>query len=1233
VPNNNDHSPITAEVPDDGDSQTADTKKWTFIGIREKLILIFLLVKILPMVLLAFIAWRSMVQLGNTLQDASITDSREALVDMAVGNIERISTDTAQKVAEFLYDRDADISFLAKGCARLTPEGNLKAEQIEPFLKDYSDNRTGLVRRRGNWKVAPDGMSWEQTDPYIAPQETGKRSVNKENEDTVDGATFRYRPPYGYGDSRNNFVSVPLYDEIACIDKNGKQIAKYINPESTKKRHPFTKELVSVADPKNTYVKAENYFDELKKLGKDGIYVSDVIGAYVPCRFIGMYTPDFIASKFIDAEIAGLEKDGQDAELLWKLRVLNAELKNEQDKFNSKSPFNTKIRSEIDRRLGKGKIWKIENKGVEQASAVLKELGLAELAEAVANIPFKPEEEAYAGAENPLGIRFEGIVRWAKPILDAKTGEISGWITFALNYDHVLDIIDHITPMSQRYCELSDAFEGNYAFIWDYQCRSIVHPRHHSMYGFNPETGKPETPWLEKTLYDSMIAAGYKREDWQTYVAMLKDYEPWTGDTSSLAFQSRKKKPAPELTKLGLVALDGRYLNNAPQCTGWMDLTRDGGSGSLFIFWSGVYKLQTAAAIPYYTGRYSPEVRGNRLGFGFVAVGTGIDDFIRPANELGDKLAVMVSSSLADASFQLIIVTAVLSVMVVFIAIWMASYLSNRLQRLIRGVAQFRSGRRHFRFQTDRRDEFGQLADAFDDMAESITHSVHSPLVITDKSLNVIYANKYALTVTGQKSLEDIIGQPYSLKSVYPFGSECCPITALRNGSGKAKVFFDERSGKYLQGKANYFRDAHGRITGYIITSNDVTDLSKKQIELEQATIAAEAASRHKSEFLARMSHELRTPMNAILGMNNITQSKIRNIADNADIAELGDYLEQLRQSSNHLLLLLNDILDISKLETGSIQLIDKPLNLFALLKDVEGILRLNGAGKKLHLTVKFAEFTPSYFITDGLRLRQVLNNLLDNAVKFTQEGGSVEFIVDRKDRNNGKALLNFTVRDSGVGIKPEALENIFQPFEQGGQFATYNFSGSGLGLPIAQKVLQLFGSEMFVQSKIGSGSEFHFSLWLQEDENAKQLNVQDVKGLFAGQTALVIDDVFINRMVLVALLKEAGFKTEEAKDGAEGLLRFTNSPEDSIDIIFMDIQMPVMNGYDSAASIRQLDRADAKTVPIVAISANAFQEDIDKSLISGMNSHYAKPIKMDALSSILMQYCKTKKRPDGMQE
>ena len=604
-----------------------ESSRMPIVGVREKLIIIFLLAKVIPLIFLAVIAWQALVGLGNVLRETSVTDSKEALTALAVENIERLSTDTAQKVAEFLYQRDADIDTLVRCCNRfefVCQEG--ERHPAEAFFEDYCGGKTSLIRRRGNWSVAEDGMSWVQTDPYIPPTETKKRSVNKQNEDIVDGASFHYRPPFGFGDSTDRFDAVPLYDEIALIDKEGKQIAKYVSPLSTKKRYSFPKELLDISDPQNTFVKAERYFDELGKLGKDGIYVSDVIGAYTPSRFIGMYTPDYLASRKIDAKILELEggPGGKITDVSWELRILNAELKNEEVKFNSRLDYtNRKVSEEIDRRLGKGKVWPIASKSLQQVSEELDRLGFSELATEVLNVPFNPEEEAFAGAENPLGVRFEGIIRWAKPVPDEQ-GEVKGYVTFALNHDHLLEMIDHITPMAARYTELSDAFNGNYAFIWDYQCRSIVHPRHHSICGYNPETGLPETPWLEKTLYDDMVKAGFKREQWQDYIATLENYVPWTGDENSLAFQSRAKTPAAELTKQGLVGLDGRYLNNAPQCTGWMDLVKDGGSGSFYILWSGLYKLNTAAAIPYYTGQYNPQVRGNRCGFGFVAIGVPI---------------------------------------------------------------------------------------------------------------------------------------------------------------------------------------------------------------------------------------------------------------------------------------------------------------------------------------------------------------------------------------------------------------------------------------------------------------------------------------------------------------------------------------------------------------------------------------------------------------------------------
>jgi len=1223
-----------APSPPYGNPQVAPVRT---LGVREKLIILFLLVKILPLILLSSIAWWALKSLGEGTRSISVLDSREALTETAQKKIERLTTDTAQKIAEFLYQRDTDIALLSQVSGRILTQMPEEPEvYAAQFFADFGSRKTGLIRTHGEWVLGNNGMHWVQADPPQEPEGMGGRSVNPENEMEIDGISFNYRAPRGFGDGLRRFEHVPLYSEIALLDLNGMQIAKYIPPDSGKMRFPFSEELLDVSDPKNTYIRAEHYFDALKRLGKEDIYVSDVIGAYVPTHFIGMYTPDYIASRRIDAKIDALAGEGnpRNAETIWKLRVLNAELKDQEEAFNSRQLGNEEIRAEIDRRLGRNQIWKIENKTREETAEELRTLGFPELADEILDIPFEPEKAAFAGAENPKGVRFEGIIRWAKPVLD-REGEIAGYVTFALNHAHLSAMIDHITPMPERYTELSNAFDGNYAFIWDYLCRSIVHPRHHSIYGFNPETGMPETPWLERTLYDGMIAAGFDRADWQEYIAALEDYIPWSGDPKSPAFQSRSKEPSPELTMAGLVGLDGRYLNTAPQCTGWMNLTEEGGSGSFYILWSGLYKLTTAAAIPYYTGQYSPEVRGNRRGFGFVAVGAGLDDFSRPAQDISDKLEEIVETNIQYTTIHLIWTTVLLSAAVVVIAVWMASYLSSKLQWLIDGITRFRRGHRDFRFIADMRDEFGQLARSFNDMADNIVHSVHTPLVITDLNLNIIYANVHALMVIGGQTLEEVVGKSYKEKTIYTYGSKCCPITALHDGR-KAVVCYLRGFNRYLLGTAHYLTDELGNRRGYIIRSNDVTELALKQIELE-------LANQHQTRFLARMSHELRTPMSAIIGFNEITRSKTEGIQSAEDIQELNDYLARLKSSSFELLNLLNEILEVSNLESGSTVLSEKTVNLTEMLEGIAEKTARDCAQKELTWTTSFDEFTSAHFITDELRLQQVLLNLLSNAVKYTPPSGSVDLIVRQKDRREGKTLIAFTVRDTGCGIPPDQMDSIFRPFEQLQAEGSKFTDGCGLGLPVVRKILSLFGTHIAVQSEVGQGSEFSFELWLKETQKEAPIIPAVVEGVvegiveggrigerFAGQRALVIDDVRLNRLVLVNFLKESGLMTDEAQDGKEGLEMFERSPVNLYDIVFMDIQMPVMDGWESAMAIRALPRQDALTVPIVTVSANAFPEDIEKSRASGINAHYAKPLQREVLLEILETFCEPTYRVGG---
>jgi signal transduction histidine kinase/CheY-like chemotaxis protein/HAMP domain-containing protein len=1078
------------------------------LGMRAKLIIIFLIIKIIPLIILTLIAWRHFVTLGDVLKEIAVSDSSAALNDSATENIERMTTDAAQKVAEFLYSRDDDIRYLAG------------IEPDEDAYRRFAESKTGRTVKQGEWTLAPDGRSWISAETN-APEETGGVSTNEENND-MDG--FRYRPSESFA-----YENVPLFTEITFVDTDGFERYKAVVSD---RMDPQKK---NVSDRMNTYAKAETYFEKLKKLRPGEIYVSDVIGVYVGSNHIGMYTPEIVES-------AAAER-GYDIE-------------------------------------------------------------------------YAPEEQAYAGRENPNGKRFEGIVRWATPV----TGEneaIIGYVTFALNHDHIMEFVDRLTPMNERYTDLPSAFEGNYAFIWDYKCRSICHPRHHSIVGFDPDTGEPQIPWLESAIYDAWQTSGV--EKWTDFIIGVPEFDA----------QSRTKKPAPELTEAGLVGLDGRYLNNAPQCTGWMDLTEDGGSGSFYIMWSGLYKLTTAAAIPYYTGQYAPSDDNghSKRGFGFVAIGAGLEDFTRPAAETETRLGTAIGNRLLDTLMQLIAVTGVIIVLVVFVAIWMASFLTNRIKRLIKGISRFKAGERQFRFNSTTNDEFGTLADSFDDMADNIVSSVNRPLCITDLDLKIIYMNEYGLALNG-KSLSEVVGGSYAENSIYPVGSPFCPIKALEENR-EAETYYLKESGQYVKGVANYFLGKDGERIGYIVVTTDVTEMARGHQKteeqkrlLEQAVYEANKANRHKDEFLARMSHEIRTPMNAIIGVTSILQRRLDEANGVSEQAEIKDSLQQIDASSQHLLGLLNDILDISKLDAGNIELSKDTMELPKLVHTLTGIIKPRCDEKSISLKVSFEDFSPSTFTGDAMRLRQVLANLLGNAVKFTPAHGNIEFYVGRKDRRDGETLVEFAVRDTGIGISEESLPVIFRPFEQGDGGLSREYGGTGLGLTISRRIVQLFGGEITVRSKAGEGSEFGFELWLRETEDLSgEAAVMDAADKFSGRRALLVDDVEINRVIVTSLLDVTGISIDEAADGPEAVRMFAESPENTYDIIFMDVQMPLMDGYEATGAIRGLDRADARTVPIVALTANAFKEDVDKALESGMNAHIAKPVETDKLLEVLFRF------------
>ncbi|MDR0447379.1 MAG: response regulator [Treponema sp.] len=1082
---------------------------------RTKLILIFVIIKVIPLLLLTFIAWGQFRHLVKELENRAgelkskanealanmghiaVEDSVSALDNSAIRELERASTDIAKKIADFLYQRDDDILYAAD----LEPDGAV--------YRHFLNHKKSVLIKQRKWILAPDGNSWiSEEDLSIGAYSP---STNSENE-----TNYRNRPQELWKTEER-----PLYLEMSYLDPAGNEIIKVTTSDQ------MDSQRKNVSDRHNTYIRAETYFAELRNLGPGEIYVSDVIGAYVRSRLIGMYTPK-------NAALRGLD--------------------------------------------------------------------------------FNPREEAYAGMENPVGRRFKGIIRWAAPVV--RNGIKTGYVTLALDHDHIMEFVDHITPMEERYVEMPSAFEGNYAFIWDYQCRSIAHPRHHSIVGFNPETGEPEVPWLEDRIYNDWQESGL------SYVEFIKDVPVFHA-------QSRDKRPSRELTVQGLVGLDGRYLNNAPQCTGWFDLTKEGGSGSFLILWSGIWKPNTAAAIPYYTGSYGK----TRRGFGFVAIGAGMEDFHRPARETEEKIvqiiettnldlsmmaletSSMISTSLVETTGMLWFSAGIMITLVVLAAIWIASVFSSGITDLISGIFRFRAGERHFRFNSQTKNEIGTLADSFDEMADSLVEADRGPLLITNMDLRIIYINDAALALL-ENSLENILEKPYFDISIYPANTEYDPIMALHRGS-ETQVLYNSDSNSYFKGEASYLTDRDGRKIGYIITSNNVSELMEQQKALEKATREANLANEHKGIFLARMSHEIRTPMNVVIGMTGIAKKKL--LAKDVNINEVLDHIGHIENSSQHLLGLLNDILDISKIEAGKIELVMEEMDLMELAQTVAMIIQPRCEEGRIALETCFELPPDMFYLGDALRLRQVLLNLLGNAVKFTPQNGKVTFSISHKEKTNGKALIDFSIRDTGIGIAEDVLANLFSPFEQADNLITRKYGGTGLGLSISRNIVRLFGSDIAVKSKTGEGSEFSFCLELQETwaKITRDVRFEDVSGRLKGKRALLVDDVRINRTLVYNIMESTGIKIDEAVDGAAAVRIFSESPLHSYDIIYMDIQMPVINGYEAAKTIRALNREDAKTVPIVALTALAFKEDIDKSLASGMNFHLAKPLNIDKMMEI----------------
>jgi nitrogen fixation/metabolism regulation signal transduction histidine kinase len=587
--------------------------------IKPKLILLFIIIKLVPLILILFLSLTGIEKLSEIIEEKAqstlmnsmevmkettnlaIQDSTKALDKKSQESLEIITKNISFNVASFLYQRDNDVLFLAN-------MNTLSHDVIQQF---YNENKRDVIIPQ-EFKYDNKTNKWV-IDKQEVTQQTVLKSRLKENE-----KYFTH-----HKDKKYPKISIPTYKEISFIDLQGTEKIKVSS---------INNKLQNISKKQNTYCKSETYFEEVNHLEKGEIYVSDVIGEYVKTNIVGSFT---------------------------------------KDKANK------------------------------------------------AKIEFRPEEHGYAGRENPKGKKFEGIVRFITPRYE--NGTKIGYISMALDHKHIMEFTDYVVPTNESSLNYSDASSGNYAFMWDEKGRNISHPRDYFITGFDTQSGKRVKPWLSQDITDKLKKDGRNWEDF------LKDYP-------TLENQSLSKKPTLSQIKDGKIPLDCRYLNFAPQCDGWMQITEDGGYGSFLIFWSNVWKLTTVATIPYYTGKYGKTKRG----FGFVTMGANLDEFHSATtktkesiqNIVDEKLNLInndshqkdkeISEFIRMLANELTVYTFFMIIIVVLIAIFIANYITSSLEKLIVGTKEFRENNFDYIIDIKSKDEIGILANSFNSMAKSI---------------------------------------------------------------------------------------------------------------------------------------------------------------------------------------------------------------------------------------------------------------------------------------------------------------------------------------------------------------------------------------------------------------------------------------------------------------------------------------------------------------------------------
>ncbi|MDY6397922.1 MAG: ATP-binding protein [Treponema sp.] len=414
-------------------------------------------------------------------------------------------------------------------------------------------------------------------------------------------------------------------------------------------------------------------------------------------------------------------------------------------------------------------------------------------------------------------------------------------------------------------------------------------------------------------------------------------------------------------------------------------------------------------------------------------------------------------------------------------------------------------------------------------------------------------------------------------------------------------------------------------VFGFAVKDAEIRKELKAQKELKAAKEKAEAANATKSEFLARMSHDIRTPINGVIGMAELASKNLNNPE------KIGQCLNKITKAAFHLNLLVNDILDMSHIESNKLEIAHKPMNIYSLADGCLSIIEGQLINRDLKIITDFNDFKYPFLLGDELHLRQALVNILGNAVKFTPDGGKITFRIKELGTGYKTVTYRIEVEDTGIGMKANFLEHIWETFSQEDGGARSEYKGTGLGTAIAKSLIEMMGGTISVRSKLNEGSTFTIDMPFAIDDRTAAIRKKELKDenesdeTLVGSRILLVEDNETNRLSAKELLEAEGATVTYAENGKVAVKLFTEAKENYYDAILMDIMMPVMNGIDATKAIRALNRSDAKNTPIIALTANAFEEDVRASIEAGMNAHLTKPLEISRVIKTLIRCMRQK--------